>query len=94
MVSREEVSSLPLSTQASAPVVTKLEKRLRLLPPRSDCRKFGNEIQSPVAFGVRGGGVFRGEVRGVLSSSSMTVRCREWFENVDGDDLNSAVYWF
>lgn len=46
-------SDAPLRTQASAPLVTKLEKRLSDFPPRRLCLKFGKGPRhSPVFWGV------------------------------------------
>ena len=63
---------VPLRTNSSAPVVTKLENRLRLFPPSNDCRKLGNPYDhSPVRWLASGGGVV---ARGVVPSFGVSVR--------------------
>ena len=48
------LSSAPCKTHSSAPLVTKLEKRLSCLPPKRLRRKLGNH--SPVVWGTSGAG--------------------------------------
>ena len=66
-------SELPCKTHSSAPVVTKLENRLRLRPPRRLLRKLGNH--SPVFWGMRGRVcvVRTGEPVGVSESSEAAL---------------------
>lgn len=61
-------AALPLSTHSSAPLVTKLENLLRLLPPRRLCLKLGKALRhSPVFCGTMGSAscLRVGEPRGV-----------------------------
>lgn len=65
-------AAVPLSTNASAPLVTKLENRFRDFPPRRLWRKLGKAgSHSPVFCGMRAGSddwdcEERGEPRGVI----------------------------
>lgn len=87
--------SVPCKTHASAPLVTKLEKRFKDRPPRRLRRKLGNH--SPVDCGTMGRGCdpLDGEPRGVIeepdASRLLRVRTCVVGNEKPGKSVKSAV---
>lgn len=86
----------PFNSQSSAPLVTKVEKRLSCLPPRRLLRKLGNH--SPVFCGMRGNGsgCRLGDPRGVMEEVEASLRltrreCEGGGSSRLGACVNSAV---